>query len=79
MAKVKLSGPQKEIIDVLGHIMAVSDISANVEGMQGYLDSYIKNTLTDRQRAIYQELNDCARRAQLDLANALKDGDRHHA
>lgn len=71
MPKILLSGRQKEIIDVLGHIMAVSDISANVEGMSGFLDSYIKN-MTDRQRAIYQELKDCSYRAKRDLADALK-------
>lgn len=58
MAKVNLSGPQKEIIDILAHVVIMSSIDKNVEGAQGILDRYLKDYLTDRQRAIYQAFQD---------------------
>lgn len=79
MAKVKLSGPQKEVVDVLAHIMAASQIASNVEGMSNFLDYYIKNTLTDKQRAIYKELQDRSFRVKQDIADMLAKEDKANA
>lgn len=79
MAKVKLSGPQKEVVDVLAHIMAASQIASNVEGMSNFLDYYIKNTLTDKQRAIYKELQDRSFRVKQDIADMLEKEDKQRA
>lgn len=79
MGKVKLSGPQKEIVEVLAHIMAASHIASNVEGMSHFLDYYIENTLTDRQRAIYGELKDRSIRVRRDIADMLENEDKANA
>lgn len=78
MANIKLSGPQKEIIEVIAHIAVMGEIDKNVEGMSGVLDGYINKTLTSKQRAIYQALQarivtvkkDMVRLYKEDMANA---------
>lgn len=79
MAKVNLSGPQKEIVEVLAHIMAASQIASNVEGMSNFLNYYIANALTDRQRAIYKELQDRSISVKQDIANMLEKEDKANA
>lgn len=72
MPKVNLSGPQKEIIDILAHVVIMSGIDKNVEGAQGILDRYLKDSLTPRQRAIYQEFQDHTRKVNKKLVAMLK-------
>jgi hypothetical protein len=56
--KLILSGPQKEIIETIAHIAVMGELDKNVEGMSGVLERYINKTLTSKQRAIYQALQD---------------------
>lgn len=79
MAKVNLSGPQQEIVEVLAHIMAASHIASNVDGMLGFFEDYIEKYLTDRQRAIYQELKDRSVQVRRDIADMLEEEDKTHA
>ena len=79
MAKVNLSGPQKEIVEVLAHIMAASHIASSVEGMSDFLNYYIENALTDRQRAIYGELKDRSISVRCDIADMLEKEDDNRA
>lgn len=79
MAKINLSGPQKEIVDVLAHIMAANHIASNVDGMLGFFDDYIENYLTDRQRAIFDELRDRSIRVRRDIADMLEKEDKANA
>jgi hypothetical protein len=79
MLKLKLSGPQKEIVEVLAHIMAANHIASNVDGMLGFFEDYIENYLTDRQRAIYDELKDRSIRVRRDIADMLEKEDKADA
>jgi hypothetical protein len=79
MPKLKLSGPQKEIVDVLAHIMAASHIASNIDGMSNFLNYYIENGLSDRQRAIYSESNDRSIRVRQDIADMLEKEDKANA
>lgn len=76
MPKLKLSGPQKEIVEVLAHIMAASKIAAADESMRGFFDDYIRNTLTDRQRAIYGEMKNRSIQICLEIADMLEKEDK---
>jgi hypothetical protein len=58
MAKVNLSGPQREIIDVIAHVAVMGELDKNVEGMSGVLDKYINETMTTKERLIYRALQD---------------------
>jgi len=53
MAKLKLSRPQEEIIDLLAHIAAVSEIEGHFPELKGLLDTY-KSKLTPKQLAIWK-------------------------
>jgi hypothetical protein len=79
MPKLKLSKPQKEIVEVLAHIMAANHIASNVDGMLGFFEYYIENYLTDRQRAIYDELKDRSIRVRRDIADMLEKEDKADA
>ena len=72
MAKLNLTRPQQEIVEVLAHIMAASQIATNVEGMSNFLDYYLKNALTPRQQAIYQALKDRSIQVKSDIADMLE-------
>lgn len=72
MPKLNLTRPQQEIVDVLAHVMAASSIASNVEGMSNFLDYYLKNALTPRQLAIYQELKDRSIQVRHDIADMLE-------
>jgi|GEM_PF-703688 len=69
--KVTLSAPQKEIIDVFAHVMVASDIDKNVEGMAGFLDSYLKETMTPKQQAIWQALLNRSTQVRKDMLKEL--------
>lgn len=71
--KINLSGPQREIIDVIAHIAVMGEIDKNVEGMSGVLDRYINKTLTNRQRAIYIALQDRITLAKKDMSKMAKE------
>lgn len=73
MAKTKLSGPQREIIEVIAHIAVMGEIDKNVEGMSGVLDGYINKTLTSKQRAIYQALQDRIVTVKKDMVRLSKE------
>lgn len=79
MPKIELSGPQKEIVEVLAHIMAANHIASNVDGMLGFFDEYIDKYLTDRQRAIYEELRERSIRVRNDIADMLEEEDKKRA
>jgi hypothetical protein len=70
--KLNLTRPQQEIVDVFAHVMAASQIAANVEGMSNFLDYYLKNALTPRQQAIYQALKDRSIQVRSDIADMLE-------
>ena len=79
MAKVNLSGPQQEIVEVLAHIMAANHIASNVDGMLGFFDDYIENYLTARQRAIYDKLKDRSISVRREIADMLEKEDKANA
>jgi hypothetical protein len=68
-----LSGPQREVIDVLAHILAASEIARNVEGMEGFFESYLKDGLTPRQQDIWKVLQDRTRQVKKDICAMLKE------
>jgi hypothetical protein len=67
------SRPQKEVIDVLAHIMAAGEISRNVEGMEGFFNDYLKKGLTPSQQAIWKALQDRTHQVKKDLCKMLKE------
>lgn len=73
MAKVNLSGPQKEIIDVIAHVCVMSDIATNVEGMSGVFDHYLNKTMTSKQRLIYRALQDRIIAVKKDMLRMAKE------
>lgn len=68
-----LSRPQQEVIDVLAHVMAAGDIARNVEGMEGFFESYLKDGLTPRQQDIWKVLQGRARQVKKDICMILKE------
>lgn len=73
MPKINLSAPQREIIEVIANIAVMGELDKNVEGMSGVLDHYISNTLTSKQRAIYQALQDRIVMVKEDLLQMSKE------
>lgn len=63
---------QAEVIDVLAHIAVMKDIDKNVTGFSGIFDHYINNSLTPRQRGIYQVLQDRIKGVRKDMAAMAK-------
>jgi|LakWasMet16_LOW5_FD_contig_21_1197257_length_1202_multi_6_in_0_out_0_3 hypothetical protein len=73
MPKLNLSAPQREIIEVIAHIAVMGELDKNVEGMSGVLERYINKTLTSKQRAIYQALQDRIVTVRKDLLRMTKE------
>jgi hypothetical protein len=66
-----LSGPQREVIDVLAHILAASEIS-RIEGFSDFFERYVQETLTLDQKEIWRALLDRTKQVKGDIADMLE-------
>jgi hypothetical protein len=69
--KAGLSAPQREVIDVLAHILAASEIS-KIEGFGDFFNRYVQETLTLKQKAIWRELMARTKQVKGDIADMLE-------
>lgn len=72
MARFKPTAGQKEVIDVLAHILVMAELEKNVPGTKGMFQSYIDKTLTVRQKGIYDALQSRCKAVRKDIAKLMK-------
>jgi hypothetical protein len=72
MAKFKPTVATQELIDVLAHILIMSDLDKNCPGCKGMLDAYLNKTLTQRQRAIFEAFQAHTKKVRKRLAELME-------
>lgn len=78
MAKAfKPTKEQAEIFNVLAHVLIMSNIDKNVQGLQGVFDQYFNNSLTDRERGIYSEFQSHVKETRKELLEMFKQDKKH--
>lgn len=72
MAKFKPTVGQQEVIDVLAHILIMSELDKNVPGCKGMLDGYLNKTLTERQRSVFEAFQAHTKKVRKRLVKLMK-------
>jgi len=70
MAKVKLSRPQEEIIDLLAHFAAISEIEGADPRLNGMFNDY-KASLPAKQQAIWKHFKERCLTVRNNLAEEM--------
>lgn len=69
----RLNACEREVINVMAHVMMALELDRNVEGMAGFAKFYLDG-LTPKQRHIWESFKKRLPEVKKDMAKLLKDG-----